>query len=132
MPERLWWLSLPKHANLPNGVPYNQKAADIMWGEFGSDAEEMKPGSHDLTPPTLRGLISTRLLVQGNFHGIHKIRQPNGILIIRLPENTRQFNLYFSVDDAPARLYYMLRWFQSPTQEIEHYQTERETVGAIF
>lgn len=148
---KLWYLSLPKHVNLPDGISYSgvrDQQAELIWREHGTKAEGMKPGLHDLTPPNFRDTISANLLVHANFHGIHKIDQskgsdrllreptlrymsaPDGIALVRLPEDTHVYNVALSVGDNGPRLYYMLRWLQSPTQPSSYSQSELVGAGA--
>lgn len=147
---KLWWLSLPEHANIPDGVVItrnHEEEADRMWAEYGSKAEEMKVGLHDLTPPTLKDVIVAHLLVHDNFHGMHKIddtdgrvrllrestlqymSSPGSIPVVRLPEDTYEHNAAFKMGDAAPRLYYILRWLQLPDQPIARSQRELVSVG---
>ena len=43
---KLWYLSLPKHANLPDGIPYNgirEQGAEKVWREHGLHQNLQKP-----------------------------------------------------------------------------------------
>ncbi len=151
--HRLWYLSLSKHAGLPDGVDVKgpEQSPNKLWERFAAQAEKMEVGTHDLTPPTLVGKLSAFLLVHANFHGIHKVDDSSGRAkferesalrfmtssagpgirghtVVRLPEDTPMINVSFSVNGAPSRLYYMLRWLESPLQDIRVLQ--REFVGA--
>lgn len=147
---RLWYLSLPKHADMPDGmqaeITDNQTIVE-MWKKYAQKAEQMNRGLHDLTPPTLRDDILASLLVHDNFHGIHKLDQKIGArailerestlkymtetdtsLVVRIPEDLHAYNVFITRPGDFPRLYYMLRWLQSPTQDIVSHQ--RELVGA--
>lgn len=146
---RLWHLSLHKHAGIPDGIQVSDgtvQEADRIWEIYGQNAEEMIAGTHDLTPPRLMGVVATNLLVHDNHHGMHKIdlssgragllwepplkysSSPGKLLWLRLPEDTHIHNTAFTIDDAPPRLYYILRWCQNPTQITDN--PKRELVGA--
>ncbi len=147
---RLWYLSLPKHASMPDGVEVGiteEKTVIETWKKYAKAAEQMNRGLHDLTPPAFRDALLTSLLVHDNFHGIHKVDQLNGArailekestlkymtstdtsTIVRIPEDLHAYNVFITRPGDSPRLYYMLRWLQSPTQDIVSYQ--RELVGA--
>lgn len=145
--ERIWHLSLPKHANMSDGIPFdnNHNEAEDIWRQYASQAEQMRPGKHLLTPPRFSAILSTELMVwKDNFHGLHKIDDPglrirlsgNSLVkymsdtrgkIVMIPEGMNALNVAV-VSEETTRLYYMLRWLVSPTQNTG--SAREELIGA--
>ncbi len=110
----------------------------------------MKPGLHELTPPTLGSIITANLLVHDDFTGAHKIdysngklrlhREPthkymsvdDGIDLVMIPEQERRHDVAFFSVEGPIVLYYMLRWVVSPGLNVSLHQRELVGAGAGF